>query len=354
MEVKRIEELVRGVLSKAFSGDISKQKIYLAGNRLNFSCPYCGDSNNSRKKRGNFYLNTLSFKCYNGGCGMFKDGYTFFRDFKVNSEITADERTSILEIIKEGKEKRRTVYGDVDISLFFDTDFKKCVIPRSIFMERLKLQEVAGSQIEPYIRRRNQSPDKRFAWDPEREKLFLLNLSKDDEILGLQVRGMSKNFGGAKYYTYKLSGIWEKLFGVTDQDFLAECSKIDPISHVFNISSISFDQTITIFEGPMDSWFWRNSVALCSIENKFPFEFDDIQYWYDWDNAGRKKTSELLSQGATVFNWKKFLVENNLPLNRKWDLNDLVNYLRMKKLKIKRLDQYFTKEVLDLTYFIDI
>ena len=104
----------------------------------------------------------------------------------------------------------------------------------------------------------------------------------------------------------------------------------------------------------MDSWFWKNSVALCSIENKFPFEFEDIQYWYDWDNAGRKKTSELLTQGATVFNWKKFLVENNLPLNRKWDLNDLVNYLRMKKLKIKRLDQYFTKEVLDLTYFIDI
>lgn len=354
MEVRRIEELIKAVLQNAFKGDVSKQKIYLAGNRMNFSCPYCGDSNNSRKKRGNFYLNTLSYKCYNGGCGIFKDGYTFFRDYKVNSEITQEERSSILEIIRDGKEKRKTVYGDVDISLFFDTDFKKFVIPREVFMQKLNLVDVSGSKIEPYIKRRNQIGDERFAWDDEKEKLYLLNLSKDKEIMGLQVRGMSKNFGGAKYYTYKLSGIWEKLFGVTNEQFLAECAKIDPISHVFNISSISFDRTITIFEGPMDSWFWKNSVALCSVENKFPFEFEDIQYWYDWDNAGRKKTSELLTQGAKVFNWKKFLVENNLPLNRKWDLNDLVNYLRMKNLKIKRLENYFTREVLDLTYFIDI
>jgi hypothetical protein len=354
MEVRRIEELIKAVLQNAFKGDVSNQKIYLAGNRMNFSCPYCGDSNNSRKKRGNFYLNTLSYKCYNGGCGIFKDGYTFFRDYKVNSEITQEERSSILEIIRDGKEKRKTVYGDVDISLFFDTDFKKFVIPREVFMQKLNLVDVSGSKIEPYIKRRNQIGDERFAWDDEKEKLYLLNLSKDKEIMGLQVRGMSKNFGGAKYYTYKLSGIWEKLFGVTNEQFLAECAKIDPISHVFNISSISFDRTITIFEGPMDSWFWKNSVALCSVENKFPFEFEDIQYWYDWDNAGRKKTSELLTQGAKVFNWKKFLVENNLPLNRKWDLNDLVNYLRMKNLKIKRLENYFTREVLDLTYFIDI
>jgi hypothetical protein len=104
---------------------------------------------------------------------------------------------------------------------------------------------------------------------------------------------------------------------------------------VFNIGTISFNDQITIFEGPMDSWLWPNSVALCSVENKFPFEVENIQYWYDWDNAGRHKHSELLSEGKKVFNWKKFLLDHELPINKKWDLNDLVNYLRAKKIKVK-------------------
>jgi len=53
-----------------------------------------------------------------------------------------------------------------------------------------------------------------------------------------------------------------------------------------------------------------------------------------------------------VFNWKKFLVDHDLPINKKWDLNDLVNYLRAKRIKIKRLDNYFTEEILDLSDFI--
>jgi hypothetical protein len=144
------------------------------------------------------------------------------------------------------------------------------------------------------------------------------------------------------------------MLGETNPDFLDECCKIDPVSHVFNIGQISFDRTITIFEGPMDSWFWENSVALCSIENKFPFEFDDIRFWYDWDKAGRTKSLEMLTRGDCVFNWKKFLEDHNLPLDKKWDLNDLVNHLRIKKMKVKRFEDYFTRDTLDLTYFMEV
>ena len=100
----------------------------------------------------------------------------------------------------------------------------------------------------------------------------------------------------------------------------------------------------------------QNSMSpfLRSLENKFPFEFENVQYWYDWDKAGKEKTSELLSKGHRVFNWRKFLVDHDLPINKKWDLNDLVNYLRAKKIKIKRFENYFTQEVLDLTYFMDV
>jgi hypothetical protein len=54
-----------------------------------------------------------------------------------------------------------------------------------------------------------------------------------------------------------------------------------------------------------------------------------------------------------VFNWGKFLEENGITKNRKWDLNDLVVHLRATGKKIKRFDNYFTDDVLDLGYFID-
>lgn len=353
MDPKRQEEIIAGVLLKSFPSNPAKQVIYAAGNRLNFSCPYCGDSDNSRKKRGNFYLDTNSYKCYNGGCGIFKDGESFFRDFEVFGKLTESEKKDLKEIIRLNREKRRSFYGDIDISLFFEDDISKYLIDREYFMSRMGLLEVTDSKILGYILRRNQKPDIKFAWDPKKESLYLFNLTRDNRIIGLQIRNMSSIKGSSKYYTYNLSGIWSKILRKDDSDFLDGCKKVDPISHVFNIGTVSFDRTITIFEGPMDSWLWYNSVALCSVENKFPFEMDDIRYWDDWDQAGRKKSVERLSNGFSVFNWGKFLEENSLSTQKKWDLNELVNHLRSNGKKIKRLENYFTDDKLDLRYFID-
>jgi hypothetical protein len=355
MESSRVEDLIQTVLDREFQGEPTKQKIYKAGNRLNFSCPYCGDSRDGRKKRGNFYLNTLSYKCYNGGCGVFKDMYNILKDFKLMDKIDQDERNDILTVLQDRKEKKKTYYSDIDISLFFEEDIKKYVIPREDLMQKLNLKNVGGSKIEIYLTRRNQIPDEKFAWDPAKQRLYIFNLSREGNIIGLQFRNMQYGgSSGSKYYTYKLSGIWEKLLGCNDEKFLEGCKKIDPISTVFNIGKISFDETITIFEGPMDSFLWKNSVALCSVENRFPFEMENIQFWYDWDGAGRSKSSELLVEGNHVFNWKKFLDDHQIPTNKKWDLNDLVNFLRNQGLKIKRFENYFTEEVLDLKDFIDV
>ena len=86
--------------------------------------------------------------------------------------------------------------------MLFEIDFKKYVIPRNDFTQRLKLEDVDKSSISGYLKRRNQVPDQKFAWDPAEERLFLFNLTKDQEILGLQVRSMSKSTRASKYYTY--------------------------------------------------------------------------------------------------------------------------------------------------------
>jgi hypothetical protein len=103
----------------------------------------------------------------------------------------------------------------------------------------------------------------------------------------------------------------------------------------------------------MDSWLWKNSVGLCSVENRFPFDVENIRFWYDWDKAGLNKSIELLTSGFKVFNWGKFLEDHTITKNRKWDLNDLVIHLRKTGKKIRRFENYFTDDVLDLGYFID-
>ena len=204
MQDTRIEDLITAVLVKEFPGEHNKHKIYRAGNRLNFSCPYCGDSHDGRKKRGNFYLDTLSYKCYNGGCGIFKDVYSILKDFSLVGKLEQDEKTEILDILHNRKERRKTYYGDIDISIFFDEDIKNYIIPRAEFMERMGLEEAKGSKIEIYLTRRNQIPDQKFAWDKEKQRLYIFNLSRENNILGLQFRNMQQSGGGSKYYTYKL------------------------------------------------------------------------------------------------------------------------------------------------------
>jgi hypothetical protein len=353
MQLEKIEELVKSALAKEFNGDPARQIIYKAGTRLNFSCPYCGDSKDAKKKRGNFYLDTLAYKCYNGGCGIYKDSISFFKDFGLYGRLSADEKDEMKEVITEVKTKRRTIYGNVDITYFFDHDISVHLIDRSKFMSDLKLQEVWGSAIQRYVQRRYQSVDNRFAWDPKYERLFIFNLTSDgSKILGLQLRNMNSIKGSTKYLTYKLGGIYEKLLKVRDQDFIDRVKVVDPISSVFGIGTLDFSREITIFEGPLDSFLWPNSVGLCSIENKFPFDVENIRFWYDWDSAGITKSMDLLSKGFTVFNWGKFLEENNITKNRKWDLNDMVIHLRKTGKKIKRFDNYFTNDILDISYFI--
>jgi hypothetical protein len=353
MQLEKIEDLVRSVLAKEFNDNPAKQIIYKAGTRLNFSCPYCGDSKDGRKKRGNFYLDTLAYKCYNGGCGIYKDAISFFMDYSLYSKFNSSEKEEMSNVITETKTKRRTIYGNVDITYFFDRDVTEFMVDRDKFMNKLKLQEVWGSAIQRYVQRRYQKIDNRFAWDPKYERLFIFNLNSDGtKILGLQLRNMNSMKGSAKYLTYKLSGIYEKLLHVKDQEFLDNARMVDPIASVFGIGSLDFSRDITIFEGPLDSFLWPNSVGLCSIENKFPFDVENTRYWYDWDKAGILKSMDLLSKGKMVFNWGKFLEENDLTKNKKWDLNDLVIHLRKTGKKIKRFDNYFTDDALDLGYFI--
>lgn len=345
ISVDRVKSIVHRALEKFFGSDPNRLKIYQGGSRLNFCCPYCGDSSDPKKKRGNLYTDTLTYKCYNGGCGIFKPLNSFVRDFDLTETLTADEISEIAEISRSSV-TRKKVRNSIDY--FFAQNYKDILVSREYLKSRLGLKEVKGTFAEKWLVERNHIPDQKFLWDPNRRTLYLLNLSGDETlILGLQIRPIVKK-SNSKYYTYKLSGIYKNLLKETSPEKILRAEEVDPISSVFGFSTVDLDSMITTFEGPLDAWLCPNAIALCSINNPFPFEVSNKRWFLDSDEVGRDKAREFIQRGEEVFLWSKFLRENNFPDRDKWDLNDIVNYVRKKETKIKRLDNYFSSEKWDI------
>lgn len=345
LSVERVKGIVHEALRGYFGDNEQRLRIYTGGNRLNFCCPYCGDSKDPRKKRGNLYLDSLTYKCYNDGCSIFRNLNTFVRDFEIRDMLTTDEISEISEMSRSTI-ARKKISNSLDF--YFSKNYKDILVSRQILKDKLGLWEVKGTFAETWLNDRNQIPDARFLWDNKRKNIYLLNLSGDEtSVIGLQVRNIVKKYG-SKYYTYKLSGIYKNLLYISDPEVIKKAEEIDPVSSVFGFSTVDLDSMITVFEGPFDAWLCPNAIALCSINNQFPFDVTNKRWLLDSDTAGRNKSREIIQEGEEVFLWTKFLNDHDLPERPKWDLNDVVNYVREKGMKINRLDNYFSSNALDM------
>lgn len=346
MTKEQIKNILSAVLYQVFPGNPHKQKIFESRDRYTISCPYCGDSSEARKKRGNLYVESLSFKCYNGGCNTFRDLYGFLKDFELGNLINPDQISEIIEI---GKTKRNARKQAGSIDVFILEAFKDIIPTREDLKTKLGLIELPYAARE-YLKNRYQVPDDKYLWEPRKKSMFLLNLTADSKyVLGLQIKNMYKN-ATTKYYTYRLSGIYKNLFKESNNEIVEKAADLDSISCVFGFSTLNLDSMVTIFEGPFDSFLYKNSVGLCSLNNKFPFDISNKRYFLDGDSSGRDKSQKLLSEGESVFLWKKFLAENGFPERDKWDLNDVVIYAHQNGMKIKNLEGYFSADKWDMIH----
>jgi len=332
-----VGELFHKILLKRFPNEVQKQRIQPHVDRITGACPYCGDSTqNLSKKRGNIILKGKfagHYKCFN--CGTFKDVDKFLKDFKIDAKL------DLVNFLSESKGNLKTSnYGSYDISVLMDTKtIELFALDRELLKDKMNLVEIEGTSVQKWLRARLQYENERFLYNAPNNYLVILNLTHDNKIIGFQKRNFRK--GQEKYNTYTL----RKIYSLLDIDKEIP-EEVDILSQIYKISEINFGNPVTLFEGPLDAFLYKNSVANAGANKGFPIEIP-LRYWFDDDNTGRKLALDKIGKGEAVFLWTKFKTDYNLPYRKKWDLNDLLLWFKEQNKRIPYFDNYFSQDPLD-------
>ena len=268
-------------------------------NLYNFRCPICGDSQKHKNKaRGYLYdvKNNTNFKCHNCGASMSLNNFLKQVDPVLHKSYT-------LEKFKEGHTGRNFVV-DEPVFKFEAPKFKKK-------LELLKASENPRSA--GYLIARRLNPDdfyyakhfKRFAnrmkptFDSENndEERIIIPLYYEKNLIGFQGRALGPS--KVKYITVMLDDDAPKIYG---------------------LDNIRTDAPVFVTEGPFDSTFIPNAIAMCGADADVSHWGIDNPVWiYDNEPRNREITnriSKTIDAGHSVVIWPSDIEDK--------DINDMV------------------------------
>jgi hypothetical protein len=341
-----LHEFIKDLLKKRFPNDQLKQEINDEDrDKLNFACPYCGDSiKDSSKKRGNIYHRNSSFKCFNGGClkwvplksfiSTFAQKYSLsIPDVKLEDKSESEhlhifnKRAELIQFLMDPNVKQNILDFDEIYSRFF---FTPCI------------DAPADSDIGKYIRNRNLLDAPGFEqscyYDESKgDRIYIFNLDlKTGKMLGFSMRSIDPNYTGSKYNMKSYSEFVETgLIQPISKDILI---KLDTINGFFNILNISFSKPVIITEGQINAMFIKNAIATTGVTKSKSILGTIITkknalILFDNDKAGKTETMKLLQEGYKVFLWSKLIVDLKKQyseyikyINEINDVNDLYSF----------------------------
>jgi transcription elongation factor Elf1 len=272
------------------------QKFKKVKNNLyNFRCPLCGDSQkNKNKARGYLYQvkNNTNFKCHNCGANV------SFNNFLKQLDLTIHKQY-IFEKFKEGNTGRN-----------FTAEEPKFQFDAPKFKPKLDLPKASENpDAKLYLENRKLNPDKFYysdkfkEWTNSLQPIF--DSTKNDEpriiiplfyqntLVGFQGRALGPN--KIKYITIMLDDDAPKIYGLDE---------------------VKKDQTVYITEGPFDSTFISNAIALCGADG-------DVSKWgirnpvWIYDNEPRnaeihRRIEHCISNGERVVMWPSSIKEKDI------------------------------------------
>ena len=278
-----------------------KPKLY------NFRCPICGDSQkNKNKARGFLYQvkNNTNFKCHN--CGISVSFANFLKDLdpQTYKQYTFEKfkegntgKNFVTESPEDMFSKMRNTKPTFKKKIAIDLPSAFSVALSKHYLESRAILSGNFYYAENFQEFVNSIKPGSFEHPNFGEARIVIPLVRNEKLIGLQGRALSTN--PVKYLTVMLDEDAPKIYG-TD--------KIDKSLPVY------------ITEGPFDSTFIRNSVAMCGADVDVISCGISNPVWI-YDNEPRnaqitRRIEQTIDQGGTVVIW---------PSNiREKDINDMV------------------------------
>ena len=266
----------------------------------NFRCPICGDSQKNKNKcRGYMYVvkNNTNFKCHNCGASLSLNNFIKKLDTTLHKQYT-------LEKFKEGHTGRSFVVDEPEFK------FKK-----PVFRKKLDLPKATENfYAKEYLEERKLNPEKFYFTDKFKEwtntkkqtfdstyrdepRIIIPMYDRDKNLIGFQGRSLTHN--SVKYITVMLEDEAPKIYG---------------------LDSIDEKLPVYVVEGPFDSTFINNSVALCGSDGDLGYlEGSDTILVYDNEPRNREivgRIERCIERNQKVVIWPSNIIEK--------DINDMV------------------------------
>jgi transcription elongation factor Elf1 len=274
-------------------------------NLWNFRCPYCGDSQKSRTKARGFVFrkkNDLFFKCHNCGVGASLGNLVKTIDSKTYKDY-------IMERYKKGVETRSSPQPEFH---FNAPVFRKKGIleglqsikdlpddhPARQIVEKRKLPEESFCDLylcESFFKFTNSIIKGKFpSLGGDHPRLIIPFRGEDGEVFAYQGRAFGNE--QPKYITIKIDEDRDKIFGL---------NKVDKSKHIL------------VVEGPLDSLFLDNCIAVAGAD--FSNIKGDLTVIYDNEPRNKeinKQIEKTIDQGKSVCLWPDHMKEK--------DINDMI------------------------------
>ena len=268
-------------------------------NLYNFRCPICGDSQkNKSKTRGYLYAvkADMNFRCHNCGASMTLSNFLK----KIDSNL---HKQYVFERFKNNSTGRGTVVEEPK----FNFEAPK-------FKPKLDLPKASENDIaRRYLERRKLDPNKFYytdkfkAWSNSHKHTFD-DLTYDEPRIIIPL-----------FYTNTLVGFQGRSLGPSKVKYITVMIN-DDAPKIYGLDTIRKSSPVFITEGPFDSTFLRNSIAMCGADG-------DVGKWgvstpvWVYDNEPRSKEittriSDTIDRGESVVIWPTHIHEK--------DINDMV------------------------------
>ncbi len=268
-------------------------------NLYNFRCPICGDSQkNKNKARGYLYQvkNNTNFKCHNCGINISFNNFLKQIDSVIYKQYT-------FEKFKEGHTGKNFTAKE-PVFKFQTPKFKsKINLPKASsnfdakkYLESRKLNPDNYYYAEKFKEWTN-SLRQTFDSTDKDEPRIIIPLFYQNNLVGFQGRALGPS--KVKYITIMLDDDAPKIYGLDE---------------------VQKSETVYITEGPFDSTFIRNAIALCGADGDVTkWDIRDCVWIYDNEPRNTEilsRISRVIEDGQKVIIWPSTIKEK--------DINDMV------------------------------